>query len=97
MFRFSSSYGPENKWSFASYSYLLSTNSFITSLKSTLFITVVGTILKRLCGHVQHGLRLTEKSLIAPGAQQLYLRLVVLTLVFNAGIVPNYLLIRSLI
>ncbi len=80
------------KWSLASYSYLLSTNSFINSLKSTLFITVVGTILN-VAVTFSMAYALTKKTM--PG-RNLILTLVVFTLVFNAGIVPNYLLIRSL-
>lgn len=34
-----------DKWSLSAYKYILSTNSFIHALKSTVFITVIGTIL----------------------------------------------------
>lgn len=80
------------KWSLDSYAYLLSTNSFMNSLKSTVFITVVGTILN-LVVTFSMAYALTKKTL--PG-RNIMLTLIIFTLVFNAGIVPNYLLIREL-
>jgi putative aldouronate transport system permease protein len=80
------------KWSFAAYSYLLTTNSFMNALKSTLFITIVGTALN-VAVTFSMAYALTKKSM--PG-RNLVLTLVVFTLVFNAGIVPNYLLMKEL-
>lgn len=80
------------QWSLASYTYLLHTKSFLNALKSTLFITIVGTILNVIVTFTM-AYALTKKTL--PG-RNITLTLVVFTLVFNAGIVPNYLLIKEL-
>ncbi|MFC0472508.1 carbohydrate ABC transporter permease [Halalkalibacter kiskunsagensis] len=80
------------KWSLASYMYLLSTNSFLSALKNTVYITVVGTIFNIFVTFTM-AYALTKKSL--PG-RTFILYAVVFTLVFNAGIVPNYLLVQGL-
>ncbi|MDB5085937.1 MAG: binding-protein-dependent transport system inner rane component [Bacilli bacterium] len=80
------------KLSLASYHYLLSTDSFLNSLKSTVFITVVGTVLNVVITFsMAYGL--TKKTM--PG-RNFILTLVVFTMVFNAGIVPNYLLVKDM-
>jgi putative aldouronate transport system permease protein len=80
------------KWSLDAYFYILQTNSFINALKSTLYVTVVGTILNVIVSFSM-AYALTKKSM--PGRKYI-LGIVIFTLVFNAGIVPNYLLIREL-
>lgn len=80
------------KFSLAAYKYLLSTNSFTNALYSTLYVTVVGTVLNIIITFTM-AYGLTRKSM--PG-RTIILSLVVFTLVFNAGIVPNYLLIKEL-
>jgi len=80
------------KWSFAAYQYILSTNSFLNALKSTVFVTVVGTALSVLVSFT-FAYALTKKTM--PG-RNFMLAAVVFTLVFNAGILPNYLLIKEL-
>jgi putative aldouronate transport system permease protein len=70
----------------------LSTNSFLTALKNTVYITVVGTIFNIFVTFTM-AYALTKKSL--PG-RTFILYAVVFTLVFNAGIVPNYLLVQGL-
>jgi putative aldouronate transport system permease protein len=80
------------KWSLATYSYLLSTNSFINALKSTVFITVIGTLLNIIVTFTM-AYGLTKKTL--PGRKVL-LGGVVFTLVFSAGILPNYLLVKEM-
>ncbi len=82
---------PEN-WSLASYKYILSTTSFINSLLSTTFITVVGTILN-LVFTLTMAYALTKKKV--PGIKFI-MGCVIFTLVFSAGIVPNYLLVKEL-
>lgn len=80
------------KWSLESYRYILSTNSFIDALKSTTFITVAGTVLNLIVSFsMAYGL--TKRSL--PG-HKVIMGGVIFTLVFSAGIVPNYLLIKEL-
>lgn len=80
------------KWSLEAYTYILSTNSFINAFKSTLFITVVGTVLNIIVSFTM-AYALTKKTL--PG-QKWIMGLVIFTLVFSAGIVPNYLLVKEL-
>lgn len=80
------------KWSLDAYQYILSTNSFLNAFKSTVFITVVGTALNLIVSFT-FAYGLTKRTL--PG-YKLILGFVIFTLVFSAGIVPNYLLIREL-
>ena len=80
------------KWSISSYKYLLGTNSFLNALKNTIFITIFGTILN-ICVTFTMAYGLTKKSV--PG-RKFILYAVIFTLVFNAGIVPNYLLVQGL-
>ncbi|GIN07880.1 MULTISPECIES: carbohydrate ABC transporter permease [Shouchella] len=80
------------KWSLDAYVYILQTNSFINALKSTLYVTVVGTILNVIVSFSM-AYALTKKNM--PGRKYI-LGIVIFTLVFNAGIVPNYLLIKEL-
>jgi putative aldouronate transport system permease protein len=80
------------KWSLEAYTYILSTNSFINAFKSTLFITIVGTVLNIIVSFTM-AYALTKKTL--PG-QKWIMGLVIFTLVFSAGIVPNYLLVKEL-
>lgn len=80
------------KWSLEAYRYILSTNSFLDALKSTTFITVAGTMLNLIVSFsMAYGL--TKKTV--PG-HKLFMGAVVFTLVFSAGIVPNYLLVKEL-
>jgi putative aldouronate transport system permease protein len=80
------------KWSLEAYTYILSTASFINALKNTVFITVVGTALNLVFTFTM-AYGLTEKRLPYRGA---LIGLVVITLVFNPGIIPNYLLVKQL-
>jgi len=80
------------KWSLSAYAYILSTNSFLNSLKSTVFVTVVGTAFNLVVSFMM-AYALTKKTLPGRG---LVMSFVVFTLVFSAGIVPNYLLVKEL-
>lgn len=80
------------KFSLDSYLYLLSTNSFLSALKNTVYITIVGTILNIVVTFTM-AYGLSRKSL--PG-RTVILYAVIFTLVFNPGIVPNYLLVQGL-
>ncbi|MBS6646862.1 MAG: carbohydrate ABC transporter permease, partial [Clostridiaceae bacterium] len=72
------------KWSLESYKYILSTHSYINSLKSTLFITIVGTVLD-LAVTLSMAYGLTKTDL--PGHKLIY-GMVVVTLFFSAGTIP---------
>ncbi|ULL16676.1 carbohydrate ABC transporter permease [Paenibacillus sp. H1-7] len=80
------------KWSLGAYSYILQSNSFMSALQSTLFITVVGTILNLVFTFTM-AYGLTEKKL--PHRRWIY-GLVVFSLVFSAGIIPTFLLVKEL-
>ncbi|NHN29852.1 carbohydrate ABC transporter permease [Paenibacillus agricola] len=80
------------KWSLSAYKYILSTNSFINALKSTVFVTVIGTVLSVVVSFT-FAYVLARKNV--PG-RKMMLSGVVFTLVFSAGILPNYLLIKEL-
>jgi putative aldouronate transport system permease protein len=80
------------KWSLIAYKYILSTNSFLNSLKSTAYITVVGTVLNVIVSFSM-AYALTKKGMPGRG---IMMSAVIFTLVFNAGIVPSYILIKEL-
>jgi putative aldouronate transport system permease protein len=80
------------KWSLSAYKYILSTNSFLNALKSTSFITIIGTILNIVVSF-SLAYALTKKTMPGRG---IMMSAVIFTLVFSAGIVPNYLLVKQL-
>ena len=80
------------KWSLESYRYILSTHSFINSLRSTVFITVVGTA-ANLAVTLTFAYGLTKTRV--PGFKAFH-TLVIITLFFNAGTIPTFLLVRNL-
>lgn len=80
------------KWSLSAYKYILSTNSFLNALKSTVYVTGIGTVLSIVISFT-FAYVLTKKHV--PG-RKLMLGGVVFTLVFNAGILPNYLLMKEM-
>ncbi|MFH5184056.1 carbohydrate ABC transporter permease [Paenibacillus sp. TAB 01] len=80
------------QWSLAAYQYILSTNSFLNALKSTIFVTVTGTVLSIVTSFT-FAYALTRKTM--PG-RAIMIGAVVFTLVFQAGILPTYILVKSL-
>ncbi|OXM83595.1 carbohydrate ABC transporter permease [Paenibacillus rigui] len=80
------------QWSLSAYKYILSTNSFLHALKSTVFITIAGTALNLVVSFTL-AYALTKKTM--PGRGWM-LSAVIFTLVFHAGIVPGYLLVKQL-
>jgi len=80
------------KWSLAAYQYILSTNTFMNALGNTVFVTLVGTVFNLIVSF-SLAYALTKKGM--PG-RNLILNFVIFTLVFNAGLVPNYLLVKEL-
>ena len=79
-------------WSLSAYRYILSTNSFLNALRSTVFVTVIGTVLNLIVSFT-FAYVLTKKMI--PG-RSLMMGAVIFTLVFNAGILPSYLLVKEL-
>ncbi|MCU6790890.1 carbohydrate ABC transporter permease [Paenibacillus sp. WQ 127069] len=80
------------KVSFDGYKFILSSINFKNALYSTVYITIIGTILNLLFTFTM-AYGLTKKEL---PHRSLMMGVVVLTLVFNAGIVPHFLLIKNL-
>lgn len=80
------------RFSLISYQYLLSTSVFLKDVLNTAFVTVIGTVICLITTFTM-AYGLTKKDL--PGKKYL-MGLVIFTLVFNAGIVPNYMLIQKL-
>lgn len=80
------------KFSLESYFYIVKTSSFQNAISNTVFITVVGTLLNLIFTFtLAYGL--TKKTL---PHRNLIMGMVIFTLVFHAGLVPNYLLIKQL-
>lgn len=81
-----------HSWSIASYRYILSSNQFVNSLLLTTALTIVGTVCALLVtSGLAYGLsrrRLKGRNFI--------LKAILFTMLFNPGIMPNYLLIRNL-
>jgi putative aldouronate transport system permease protein len=82
---------PEN-WSLASYKYLLSAGSFVQSLGVSSFLAVVGTV----CSLVITSSLAYALSRKKFKGRKYILILVLFTILFNPGIIPNYLLVREL-
>jgi putative aldouronate transport system permease protein len=80
------------KWSLESYRYILSTHSFLNSFKSTVFITVVGTMLNLVFTLTfAYGISKTR----APG-YRVFNIMVIITLFFSAGTIPTFLVVKNL-
>lgn len=80
------------QWSLSAYEYILSGGAIVNALKSTLFITAVGTPIS-LVVTTSFAYMLSKSYL--PG-RNVMLLLVLFTMLFSPGMIPNYLLIRSL-
>jgi putative aldouronate transport system permease protein len=80
------------KWSLDSYRYILSTHSFLNSLRSTVFIAVVGTACN-LAVTLSFAYGLTKIKI--PGYRLIH-TMVIITLFFNAGTIPTFLVVRNL-
>lgn len=81
-----------DKISLDTYKYILSNASFMNSFKNTVFITFVGTLLN-LCVTYTFAYVLTKKDM---PFHRLFMGVVVFTLMFNAGIIPNFMMVKSL-
>lgn len=80
------------RWSLASYRFLLSTGAFSRSVGVSAYLTVVGTACS-LIVTAALSYTLSRKRL---RGRQLFLLLILLTILFNPGIIPNYMLVREL-
>jgi ABC-type glycerol-3-phosphate transport system permease component len=80
------------KMSFTIYRYILSSPDFLNALKSTVIITFGGVIINiPITFAMAYGL--TKRSL---PHRKLIMAVVIFALLFDAGVIPNYLLVRSL-
>jgi putative aldouronate transport system permease protein len=80
-----------DSFSMASYRYILRNNNFLRALGNSVYVTVIGTICNLIITYTM-AYPLTKKHL--PGVKIMN-KLVVFTLVFSAGIVPTYLLVKG--
>lgn len=80
------------KWSLKSYEYLLSTDAFMRSMGNSVYITVVGTAMSLL---VTSGLSYALSRRRLQG-RKIILFAILLTMLFNPGLIPSYLLVRDL-
>jgi putative aldouronate transport system permease protein len=80
------------KWSLVSYEYLMSTNAFLKAMGNSAFLAIVGTVLSLL---VTSGLSYAISRRRLQG-RKWFMLLILLTTLFNPGIIPPYLLIRDL-
>jgi putative aldouronate transport system permease protein len=80
------------KFSLESYLFIAKTSSFVSALTNSVLVTLIGTVLNVLFTFTgAYGL--SKASL--PG-YKVFMALITFTLVFNAGIVPNYLIVKDL-
>lgn len=80
------------KWTLAAYQYILSTGAFIHSIGVSAFIAIVGTICS-LAVSSSFAYTLSRKRM--KGRRFLTI-MVLITILFSPGIIPNYMLIRQL-
>lgn len=80
------------KWSLAAYKHLLSGNAFLEGLKASLFITVVGTAIAIA---VTSTMAYMLSKPLLPGRKWM-LYLVLFTMMFSPGMIPEYLLVLKL-
>lgn len=80
------------KFSLAAYRFILKTDSFLNCLRNSVMVTLIGTVLNLIVTFTgAYGLSKNDM----PGTK-LFLGLITFTLVFNAGIVPNYILLKNM-
>lgn len=80
------------KWSLDSYRYLLSTSSFMRAMSNSAFLATVGTMLSLFVTSCL-SYALSRRRL---QGRRVMMLLILLTTLFNPGIIPPYLLIRDL-
>ncbi len=80
------------RFSLEAYAFIMKTHSFTTAMFNSVFVTLVGTVFNLILTFTgAYGL--SKKSM--PGTKWI-LALITFTLVFNAGMVPSYLLVKDL-
>lgn len=79
-------------WSLDSYKYLMSTNAFLNATGNSVFLALVGTALSLLITSCL-AYAISRKRLLG---RKIIMLLILLTTLFNPGIIPPYLLVRDL-
>ncbi|TVY08910.1 carbohydrate ABC transporter permease [Paenibacillus cremeus] len=79
-------------WSFASYEYMLSSKAFLRSLGNSGFLATVGTA----CSLVVTAALAYSLSRKRLRGRKTFMLLILLTILFSPGIIPNYLVVREL-
>ncbi|SFL99381.1 putative aldouronate transport system permease protein [Paenibacillus sp. 1_12] len=80
-----------SRFSFDAYRYIFSTDSLIRSMLVTIYITVVGTLVNLfLTSITAYGL--ARKDLLG---RRPFMLLIIFTLLFNGGIIPTFLVVKS--
>jgi putative aldouronate transport system permease protein len=80
-----------SRWSLNSYEYLLSTKAFLRSVGNSAFLASVGTLCS-LAVTSTFAYTLSQKRM---QGRRVLLLMVLLTVLFSPGIIPNYLLVRQ--
>lgn len=80
------------RWSFVSYRYLLSTRTFLNAFGVSGFLSTVGTA----CSLVVNAALSYVLSRKKFSARKVILLMILITTLFQPGIIPNYLLVRNL-
>lgn len=78
--------------SLEAYRYIFANNDLLVSLRITITVTLIGTIGSMVCS-ISGAYALSKKRM--PG-RNLFLTLILITMFFNGGIVPNFLLVKDL-
>ncbi|ULL16993.1 carbohydrate ABC transporter permease [Paenibacillus sp. H1-7] len=79
-------------WSFASYEYLLSTRAFLRSVGNSAFLAIVGTA----CSLVVTSALAYALSRKRLRGRKAILLMILLTMLFNPGLIPHYMLVRQI-
>jgi putative aldouronate transport system permease protein len=80
------------QWTWEAYRYLLSASDFVRAIGNTVFITVAGTLCS-LIFSITLAYALSKK--VIP-LRRTILLLIFFTLIFDSGLIPNYLLVKEL-
>ncbi|MNQ92949.1 L-arabinose transport system permease protein AraQ [compost metagenome] len=79
-------------WTLDAYSYLFNAQTFLNSIKNSIFITVLGTCVNLF---VSITLSYTLSKRIVPG-RRIMMLFIFFTMIFHGGMIPSYLVVKSL-
>ncbi|NOU69697.1 ABC transporter permease subunit [Paenibacillus sp. LMG 31461] len=79
-------------WTLDAYSYLFNAQTFLNSIKNSIFITVLGTCVNLI---VSITLSYALSKRIVPG-RRLMMLFIFFTMIFHGGMIPSYLVVKSL-